>query len=50
MLEERLNEWVQKVLRAYENSNSYVCIDTFQMIVDVDEIIAECFGHDPIIG
>ena len=48
MLEERLNEWVQKVLKAYENSNSYVYVNTFQMIIDVDEIISEEFEHEPI--
>ena len=50
MLEEKLNEWMQKVLDAYNKSDTYVCIDTFQMIVDVDEIIAEEFGHDPVFA
>ena len=48
MLEERLNEWVKKVLKAYESSNSYVYANTYQMIVDVDEILAEEFDHEPI--
>lgn len=48
MLEERLNEWMHKVLDAYDNSDTYVYIDTYKMVVDVDKIIAEAFGHYPI--
>lgn len=48
MLEERLNEWMQKVLDAYNNSDTFVYIDTYKMVVDVDKIIAEEFGHYPV--
>lgn len=48
MLEEKLNEWMQKVLNAYNNSDTLVCIDTYKMVVDVDKIISEAFGHYPI--
>lgn len=48
MLEEKLNEWVQKVLNAYSNSETYIFVDTYKMMVDVDKIIAEGFGHRPV--
>lgn len=50
MLEERLNEWMQKVLKAYDNKSVYMCINTFQMIVDVDKIISEEFDNEPIFA
>ena len=44
MLEERLNAWVEKVLKAHAEKG--MGIDTYQMIVDIDKIIAEEFDHD----
>ena len=46
MLEEKLTEWVHKVLTAYETAGM---TDILQMIVDVDRIIAEAFGHTPVL-
>ena len=49
MLKARLNEWMQKVLDAYNNKGTYMCINTFQMIVDVDKIISEEFDNEPVL-
>ena len=46
MLEEKLTEWVHKVLTAYETAGM---TDILQMIVDVDRIIAEAFDHTPVL-
>lgn len=46
MLEQRLKEWMDKVLTAHEAAGM---TDTFQMIVDVDRIIAEEFDHAPML-
>ena len=46
MLRQQLNEWVEKVVKSHETSGM---IDTFQMIVDVDKIIADAFGRDSVI-
>ena len=47
MLEERVNEWVKKVVAA-KNERSRGCANTRQMILDVDKIIAEEFDHAPL--
>lgn len=47
MLEERLNDWVKKVVAA-KNDTSRGYTDTRQMILDVDKIIAEEFDHTPV--
>lgn len=47
MLEERLNEWVKKVVAAKKDT-SRGCTNTRQMILDVDKIIAEEFDHTPV--
>lgn len=47
MLEDRLNEWVKKVVAA-KNDTSRGCTNTRQMILDVDKIIAEEFDHTPM--
>lgn len=44
MLEERLAEWVEKVLDAYNSKGT--AVDTLQMMIDVDKIIAEEFDHE----
>jgi len=46
-LEERLNDWVKKVLEAKADTRPG-CVDTLRMMTDVDNILAEEFGHDPI--
>ncbi|WP_195985398.1 hypothetical protein [Clostridium sp. D33t1_170424_F3] len=45
MLEKRLSEWVERVISA-KQSEALGGVDTFQMVVDVDKIIAEEFGHE----
>lgn len=54
--EEKLDAWYHKVLNAYEASKEddpsediLIIFDTKQMIKDVDEIIAEGFGHIKVI-
>ena len=43
MLEHRLQEWMDKVIAAHNGGGM---VDTVKMILDVDKIIAEEFGHD----
>lgn len=47
MLEQKLNEWVAKVLAAY-NDTKPGFVNTRAMICDVDKIIAEAFDHTPL--
>lgn len=47
MFEQKLNEWVEKVVIAYNSSGM---ADTYRMIVDVDKIVAEAFNHAPVIA
>ena len=47
MLEQRLQEWMDKVIAAH---NSDGMTDTFKMILDVDKIVAEEFGHDYVFA
>lgn len=49
MFEKELNEWVRRVLSAYEDSNNAMC-NTYQMIVDIDKIIADAFNHDTVLN
>ena len=49
MLEQKLLEWVAKVVAAH-NSDTPGAPDTFQMVKDVDQIIAEAFDHDPVLS
>ncbi len=46
MLEDRITAWMHKVLTAHETAGM---TDTHQMIVDIDRIIAEEFGHVPVL-
>ena len=46
MLEQRITEWMRKVLAAKEAPGA---TDTYQMLVDIDRIIAEEFDHEPIL-
>lgn len=48
MLEQKLMEWVKNVVEV-QNLKEHQFADTYQMIVDVDKIIAEAFDHAPII-
>lgn len=52
MLEKRLREWVKKVLASYNDDRpeDEVSVNTYRMIVDVDEIISEEFGYDRVIS
>ena len=45
MLEKRLNEWMEKVIEAHKSNGM---ADTYQMMVDVDRIIAEEFDREPV--
>lgn len=47
MLEQRITEWMQKVLAAQEAPGA---TDTYQMMVDIDRIIAEAFDHAPVLA
>ena len=49
MFEDKLKEWMEKVINAY-NSKENGMTDTFAMIEDVDKIIAEAFEHDPVFN
>ena len=49
MLEQKLNEWVRRVVAAHDGAHYCGVINTFQMVVDVDKIIAEEFNHAPVI-
>lgn len=51
-LEQRLNEWTQKVLDAQKptaGGTTASMVDTYQMILDVDRIIAEEFDRTPVL-
>ena len=44
MFEEKIYEWAEKVINAHKISGM---TNTYQMMVDIDKIIAEGFDHDP---
>lgn len=46
VLEQRITEWMRKVLAAHETAGM---TDTQKMIADIDRIIAEEFDHDPVL-
>lgn len=51
--EDKLNAWCTKVIKAYKMSkedpeDSIVIFDTYKMVRDVDELIAEAFGHTTV--
>ena len=52
MLEERLTQWMEKVLATHSEPNPFIRVsaNTYKMILDVDKIIAEEFDHAPIIA
>ena len=43
---EALQAWYEKVLKSFNSSGM---IDTYSMISDIDKIIAEGFGHEPVL-
>lgn len=45
-LENRINIWRDKVLEAAESNEM---VDTYKMIKDIDQIIAEEFGRERVI-
>ena len=49
MFEKELNEWVRRVITAYADDNKSMC-NTYQMIVDIDKIIADAFNHDTVLN
>lgn len=49
MLEQKLTEWVQKVLAAHD-APALVGKNTYRMIEEVDKIIAEAFDHEPVLS
>ncbi len=51
LLEMALREWEQKVLQAYaQRREDRVMVSTYQMVEDVDRIIADAFDRSPILG
>ena len=48
MLEQKLMEWVKKVVEA-QDLKEHQFADTHQMLVDVDKIIAEAFDYAPVL-
>lgn len=46
VLKKKLEEWENKVLNSYGQKGG---VNTYQMIVDVDKIIAEAFNHTPVL-
>lgn len=47
ILETQLESWKDKVLRAYQHGSG---ANTYQMMLDIDKIIAEAFQHTPLIA
>lgn len=45
MLEEKLLEWVKKVVNVHGEN----FVDTYAMLEEVDKIIAEAFDHEPVL-
>jgi hypothetical protein len=43
----RIDEWKEKVLDACEGKGA---VNTYKMMVDIDRIIAEEFGHDTVFS
>ncbi len=47
ILETQLESWKDKVLRSYRHGSG---ANTYQMMLDIDKIIAEAFQHTPLIA
>lgn len=47
ILETQLESWKDKVLHAYQHGSG---ANTYQMMFDIDKIIAEAFQHAPLIA
>lgn len=48
--EDRVEDWALRVIQARRIRREGDSVDTYQMIRDIDEIIAEGFHHDPVLG
>ena len=47
--EDRVEDWALRVIQARRIIREGDAVDTYQMIRDIDEIIAEGFHHDPVL-
>lgn len=47
--EDRVEDWALRVIQARRIRREGDTVDTYQMIRDIDEIIAEEFHHDPVL-
>lgn len=47
--EDRVEDWALRVIQARRIRREGDAVDTYQMIRDIDEIIAEGFHHDPVL-
>ena len=45
MFEEKIREWAEKVINAQK---AIGMTNTYQMMLDIDKIIADGFDHDPV--
>lgn len=46
MFEKKMNEWAKKVIEVYQSGGA---ANTYQMMIDIDNIIAEAFDHYPML-
>ncbi|MCM1236523.1 MAG: hypothetical protein NC489_41115 [Ruminococcus flavefaciens] len=46
VLKQQITEWMHKVMAAHEAPGS---ADTYQVMADIDRIIAEAFDHVPVL-
>lgn len=44
---EALKAWYEKVMKTFNSTGG--AADTYLMISDIDKIIAEGFGHEPVL-
>lgn len=47
--EEKIEDWSLRVIQARRVKREGDLVDTYKMLKDIDEIIAEGFHHDPIM-
>ena len=47
--EDRVEDWALRVIQARRIRREGDAVDTYQMIRDIDEIIAEGFHHDHVL-
>jgi hypothetical protein len=46
-LEENIDSWKKEILDAYEGKEA---VNTYKMLTDIDRILAEAFGRNPLIS